>query len=169
MQYYAYILLVFFFCSSGLSMPVLAEQTGDSIYFNFSGTMKQSGSTCVVNNAQPITVEFGNVGISKIDKGIYLQDLDYTLNCNGITATSKLSISIDAITESWNSKAIATSVEGLGVQVLYNGSPMNLNVAVDIDDPSSPPMLQVLLIKDSDAILSEQAFTATGTFVAEYI
>lgn len=123
---------------------------------------------CSVNGDQPVTVTFGNVGISKIDSGKYVQALDYRLNCGGATSTSRVSLTVRATPAAWDAKAIATSVDGLGAQILRDGEPLALNTSVDVPDPSSPPVLQVKLVKDSSVTLTEQAFTAAGTLIADY-
>ncbi|MCU6278388.1 fimbrial protein [Enterobacter quasiroggenkampii] len=145
-----------------------AVQTGDSKIIVFEAWLVQA-TPCAINDAQPITVSFGNVGISKIDSGRYVQDLHYTLNCGGITNKDKVSILIKATPTNWDRKAITTSVGGLGVQVLKDSSPLELNTYLEIPNPASPPPLQVRLVKKPDSVLSEQPFTATGTIIVVYI
>lgn len=145
-----------------------AAQTGDSKLILFSIWMVQT-TPCAINGDQPITASFGNVGISKIDTGMYIQDLHYSLNCGGAASKDKVSMFIKANPTSWDAKAIATSVTGLGVQVLKDGNPLELNTYISIPDPASPPALQVLLVKEAETTLSEQPFMATGTLIVEYI
>ncbi|MHA0962851.1 fimbrial protein [Enterobacter cancerogenus] len=145
-----------------------AAQVGDKKSYNFTGIMVEA-IPCAINGDQPVTVTFGNVGISKIDTGRYVQDLRYTLNCGGATSKDKVSMFIKADPATWDAKAIATSVNGLGAQVLKDGSPLELNTALTIPDPLSPPALQIRLVKDPSANLTDQPFTAFGTLVVEYL
>ena len=124
---------------------------------------------CAINGDQPIMVSFGNVGISKIDTGRYVQDLHYSLNCGGATSKDKVSMFIKANPATWDTKAIATDVTGLGAQVLKDGSPIELNTYISITDPANPPSLQVRLVKDPDVQLTDQSFVATGTLVVDYV
>ncbi|ELQ6221727.1 fimbrial protein [Cronobacter turicensis] len=161
-------ILVITVVSATFSSFTRAEQTGDKINYSFTGTMIHS-TPCAVNGDQPVTVTFGNVGISKIDTGRYVQELKYTLNCGGATSTDKVTLLIRATPAVWDEKAIATSVPELGVRILDNSNPLELNARIVIPDPSNPPALQVLLLKQPGAELTEQDFTATGTLVVEYV
>lgn len=154
-----------------LNYPVMAEQTGDTLNYNFTGRMMLATS-CTINNSanDTLTVTFGNVGISKIDTGRYVQDLHYTLDCGHETNDKMYFMTIQGNPTSWDKQAIATSVNGLGVQVLKDGSPVDLNTYITIPDPSAtPPALQIRLVKDPNVTLTEQPFTATGTLIIEYV
>lgn len=145
-----------------------AVQTGDTKDAIFKGVMVEA-TPCAINDDQPVTVTFGNVGISKIDTGRYVQDLHYTLNCGGATSKDKVLMFIKANPTTWDTKAIASSVTGLGAQVLKDGTPLELNTDITIPDPASPPVLQIRLVKDPDVTLTDQTFTATGTLIVEYV
>lgn len=145
-----------------------AAQTGDVKKIVFDIYMVQT-TPCAINGDQPITVSFGNVGISKIDTGRYVQDLHYSLNCGGATSKDKVSMFIKANPTTWDTKAIATDVAGLGAQVLKDGSPVELNTYISITDPANPPSLQVRLVKDPAVTLTDRAFVATGTIIVEYL
>lgn len=151
------------FCPSSM-----AQQKGDTKSFMFSGVMVEV-TACTINGDRPLLVTFGNVGISKIDSGKYVQDLNYSLECGGATSANRVFLFIRATPTTWDEKAIATSVDGLGAEILMNGSPLDLNRNVEISDPANPPALKVQLVKDPATSLTEQTFTATGTLVAEYI
>lgn len=143
-------------------------QVGDKKSFNFTGIMVES-TPCETNGNQPVTATFGNVGISKIDTGRYVQELHYSLNCGSATGKNKFSMFIKATPTSWDIKSIATSVTGLGAQILKDGSPLELNTDIGIPDPMNPPTLTVRLVKDPNETLSDQPFTAVGTIIFEYI
>ena len=106
-----------------MNLPAIAVQTGDTVNYNFTGTMMLA-TLCSVNGDQPVTATFGNVGISKIDSGKYLQDLKYLLNCGGAANTNKVTLMIKATPEGWDTKAIVSSVDGLGAQILNDGTPL---------------------------------------------
>lgn len=144
-----------------------ATQTGDSKLISFQWRMVQT-IPCAINGEQPVIVSFGNVGISKIDTGRYVQDLSYSLNCGGATSKDNVLMFIKANPTTWDAKAIATDVTGLGAQVLKDGSPLELNAYISIPDPASPPALQIQLVKDPNVTLTDQPFTATGTLIVEY-
>ncbi|MCE3115171.1 fimbrial protein [Enterobacter sp. ASE] len=145
-----------------------ATQTGDNKLFSFQWRMVQT-TPCAINGEQPVIVSFGNVGISKIDTGRYVQDLNYSLNCGGATSKDNVLMFIKANPTTWDAKAIATNITGLGAQVLKEGAPLELNTDILISDPAAPPALQIRLVKEPDAILTDQPFTATGTMIVEYM
>lgn len=145
-----------------------AAKVGDKKSYNFTGLMAEA-TPCAINGGQPVTVTFGNVGISKIDTGRYVQDLHYSLNCGGATTKDKVFLFIKANPAFWDSRAIATDVNGLGAQVLGNGSPIELNTFIPIPDPASPPPLQIRLVKAPNIKLTEHAFTAVGTLILGYL
>lgn len=161
-------MLVIALIGTTLSSFARAKQTGDKLNYSFTGRMVHA-TPCSVNGDQPVSVTFGNVGVSKIDTGKYVQNLNYTLECGVATASDKVGLTIIAIPAAWDTKAIATSADGLGAQILKDGSPLELNTQTMITDPSRPPVLQVLLVKNPAVTLTEQAFTATGTFLVDYI
>lgn len=150
-----------------ISSTVQAKQTGDSLTFNFSGRLK-AATRCAINNDEPVEVHFGKVGITKIDRGIYVQDIPYSLDCGSASADNSVLLTIVATPESWNEKAMHSSVDGLGAYILNNGQPVALNTFMNIGDPSHPPHLQAKLIKAADAELTAQPFTIAGTMVVEY-
>lgn len=144
-----------------------AKQTGDSLTFNFSGRLK-AATRCTINNDNPVEVHFGKVGITKIDRGLYVQDISYSLNCGSATGTNSVLFTILATPESWDEKAMSSSVDGLGAYILNNGQPVALNAPINISNPSHPSRLQAKLIKAADVELTAQPFTIVGTMVVEY-
>lgn len=156
------------FALAFICTPALAKQTGDAMSYSFSGRL--IGVTqCKVNNDKPVEVHFGKVGIAKIDKGTYVQDIGYTLDCGSATSDNTVTLSIKATPALWDPKAIASSAEGLGAYILKDGEPIELNTDIKVDDPNVQPKLQAKLLKDPQAILTEQDFSVTGTMVVEYV
>lgn len=145
-----------------------AKQMGDSLTYSFSGRLK-AATRCAINNDKPIEVHFGKVGISKIDRGDYVQDIPYSLDCGSVTSTNSVMLTITATPETWDSYAMRSSVEGLGAYVLSDGQPLRLNTLIRIDDPAHPPKLQAKLVKEANVELTAQPFTVAGTMVVEYL
>ncbi|MCG3100571.1 fimbrial protein [Enterobacter sp. DRP3] len=143
-----------------------AAQTGDSYTFKLTGRLVKS-SWCTVNNDQPITVNFGNVGVTKVASGQYVQNIQYTLQCQDVTGTSTMAMTLKATASGWDPKAMSTDVSDLGVYILKDGQTMALNTPVAIT-PGSVPKLQAQLTQNPDTTLPEKAFKATGTLVVEY-
>jgi type 1 fimbria pilin len=146
---------------------VPAVQTGDSTTYAFKGHLIQANVPCTVNNGQVINVPFGNVSISKVGNGEYLQTISYTLDCGSATNSNTVSLMLQATPTDWDPQAMVASVQGLGVRILDGGTPVDLNKDIDIE-LDNPPELQAQLITKADVQLTEQAFTAGGTLIAEY-
>jgi len=144
-----------------------AEQKGDSISFKFTGRLHEL-SYCSVNNDQPINVPFGNVGINKVTSGLYVQNINYTLSCEGVPAGATVEMMIQSsATAAWDVQAITTGVDGLGIKILNDGSPIDINKSISVS-PENPPKLQALLVKDPDLTLTAQSFNSTATLLASY-
>lgn len=147
--------------------PVKATRTGDHLDYLFKGHLVQQNLPCSVNDGKVITISFGNVSISKVADGQYLQAINYTLDCGSATSSNTVSMTMKATSTDWDVQAMASSVAGLGIRILNSGDPIDLNSAINID-PGAPPTLQAQLVTAASAQLKEQEFTAGGTLMAEY-
>lgn len=147
---------------------VQAKQIGDSLTFSFSGRLK-AVTRCVINNDNPIEVHFGKVGITNIDKGIYIQDIPYSLNCGIASKSNTVMLEILATPETWDEKAMSSDMDGLGAYILKDRQPISLNTLIPIADLSKPPQLQAKLIKKGGAELLTKNFTVSGTIIVEYL
>ena len=134
-----------------------AEQTGDTLSVVIHGTLKRK--PCHINNDGVIAVEFGNVGINKVDGERYKQTIPYTLECDDPDETVNLNMTLKGTQTAYDSGAIETSVSGLGIEILQN-EPF-------VIDYSRPPVLEAVPVS-SGAPLIEGAFSATATLLAEY-
>lgn len=103
--------------------PASANQVGDRVTYAFTGKLI-AASACTVNNNKIIDVPFGNVGINKLTNGTdYTQNISWTLECGSLTDSNTLQMIIKATPESWDQKAMSSSVTGLGIRILKDGTP----------------------------------------------
>ena len=145
-----------------------AEQTGDSVNFNFSGTFILS-TPCTVNNDQIIEVAFGNIGVKRVDGVNYSQTIPVSLDCHGAPESSPLELTISGTAESFDSAALTTSAEGLGIKIQQNGFPLQIGKALSITlDSVSSLKLTAVPVKDPVKVLTEQSFNASATLTANY-
>lgn len=147
-----------------LNFGACADQTGDTLNVKIHGTLKRI--PCVINNDKTIAIEFGNVGVNKVDGVNYKQPIDYTLECEDRDETASLHMTLRGVQASYNTGAVNTNIPGLGIEILQNGSPVTINKSFVIDF-NSPPRLEAVPVS-SGATLSEGAFSATATLLAEY-
>ncbi|WP_149013628.1 fimbrial protein, partial [Escherichia coli] len=68
---------------------------------------------------------------------------------------------------SYDNAAIETNVTGLGIELQQNGQPFTLGTPLKIN-LSTPPTLQAVPVKASDASLSEGTFSAWATLQVDY-
>ncbi|QGH61589.1 fimbrial protein [Serratia proteamaculans] len=163
-QYGGLALLLILGCGGG--MPAQADQVGDSLTVNFHGTLKKK--PCHIAGDRDIEVHFGNVGINKVDGLRYLQPVPYTLTCDELNKSWTLMLSLKGTAAEFEKTALKTNATGLGIRILKDGKPMEINTSVAIDY-ASPPKLQAVPVQQSGVTLPEQDFSATATLMAEYL
>lgn len=153
---------------AGLVTVAQAAQTGDAVVYNFQGKFILS-SPCTINNDQVIDITFGNVAVNKVDGINYLNTIPYTVDCQGATDDSPLTLTLSGTPESFDSAAITTSADGLGIQIQANGQPFPLNTSrITTLGELASLTLKAVPVKDPAKELTQQAFTATATLKAEY-
>ncbi|WP_338501940.1 fimbrial protein [Erwinia aphidicola] len=128
---------------------------------------------CKVTSADSrrIEVSFGDsVGINQVEGMRYRQPLNYHITCyksqpagTGLVLTLKGDIaSFDA-----SKAALQTSVKGLAIRILQNGSPMVINQPIKVIS-TALPALEAVLVKQSGVPLKEGQFESTATLLADY-
>lgn len=148
-----------------LSAPARADATGDSLDVTFHGTLKRK--PCQISNDQDINVHFGNVGVNKVDGQNYLQSVPYTLTCDDADASETLLMTLKGTQSGFENTALGTNADGLGIRILEDGTPMEINKAIPISY-TNPPVLQAVPVQQSGVTLPEQDFSVTATLLAEY-
>lgn len=152
------------------SLPLSLAQavaTGDSNAVSFHGTLKIH--PCHINNDQGVSVHFGNVGIHKVDGQHYRQTVTYRLVCEDTDPSWRLTMAVKGTATSFDNTALSTSSPGLGIKILQNGQPVEINKSFDISY-SNPPVLEAVPVRDPDIVdLTEGAFSTTATLLAEYL
>lgn len=123
---------------------------------------------CTVNNDQLIDVDFGpRLGVNQIDGVNYKQAINYQINCLPGYTTSDMTITISASSMASDKSAIQTDKIGLGIRLLQNGLPMNLNQALTFT-PGNPPVLEAVPITSDMSLLTEGTFLALAAIKVEY-
>jgi type 1 fimbria pilin len=146
-------------CSIGLCSGVSANLT-------FSGTLNEP-PPCTINAGNTIEVDFGDVGVKRVDGVKYRRGLGYTINCGPSTLPWALKLSVNGTATAFDGAAVQTSVPALGIRLFQNSVPFPLNRPLDIT-LSSPPVLEVVPVKQPGATLPPARFTAVATLLAEY-
>jgi type 1 fimbria pilin len=76
-----------------------------------------------------------------------------------------LTITANAMTN--DNTAIQTDKTGLGIRLLQNGTPMDLNQAL-VFTPGNAPLLEAVPVTSDKNLLTEGAFLAVATIQVEY-
>ena len=132
----------------------------------FNGTLNEP-PPCTINGGSAIEIDFKNVGINKVDGANYLKPVNYVITCSPGTLPWEMVLTIKGAATSFEPSALQSSVADLGIQLLQNGVPFNLNTLLPIN-PSTPPVLEAVPVKRSGAVLGPGGFTASATLLAEF-
>lgn len=146
-------------CSMGLC-------SGASANLTFSGTLNEP-PPCTIEAGNTIEVDFGDVGVKRVDGVKYRQGVGYTINCGTDTLPWELKLSVNGTATTFDGSAVQTSVPELGIRVFQNNLPFLLNTPLEIS-LSSPPLLEVVPVKQPGTTLAPARFTAVATLLAEY-
>ncbi|UII74255.1 fimbrial protein [Pseudomonas sp. HN11] len=146
-------------CSLGLC-------NGASANLTFSGTLNEP-PPCTIDAGNTIEVDFGDVGVKRVDGVQYRKAVPYVINCGSSTLPWALKLSVNGTPTAFDGTAVQSSVPALGIRVFQNNVPFPLNTTMDIV-LSSPPRLEVVPIKQPGATLPPAPFAAVATLLAEY-
>lgn len=133
----------------------------------FHGTLIVS--ECRLNAGKRQTVDFGNsVGLHHIDGKAYEQTVPFDLQCTNYAGGNMppLMLTLEGTPSSFNNAALATNVDGLGIELRRNGKAQPLNTAVTLDY-NNLPMLTATPVVDVSAPLKAQTFAATLKITVE--
>lgn len=140
--------------------------SGASANVTFSGTLNEP-PPCTIDGGNTIEVDFGDVGVKRVDGVKYRKGLGYTISCSPATLPWELKLSVNGTPTTFDGSAVQTNVPDLGIRIFQNNVPFPLNTPLDIS-LSSPPTLEVVPVKSLGAVLTPARFTAVATLLAEY-
>lgn len=125
---------------------------------------------CVINNDQPIDVNFQDVITTAVDGAAYQMPIPYTLICTGL-ASNDLRMMIQGTPTTFDDTAIQVNEHSnMGIRIINAGAPQQVGEWFDFTylNPASKPTLYAVPVKQSGSTLTEGTFTATGSMVVEY-
>ncbi len=149
-----------------LALCVIGLCSGVSANLTFSGTLNEP-PPCTIDAGNTIEVDFGDVGVKRVDGVRYRRGVGYAINCGTDTLPWQLKLSVNGTPTAFDGSAVQTSVPALGIRVFQNNLPFALNTPLDISLPS-PPTLEVVPVQQPGATLPPARFTAVATLLAEY-
>lgn len=148
------------------AVPLYSYAETASTEIRISGTV-QAGSGCVINNNQPITVEFGRINVDEVNGFNYLQPVPFTMNCGDIPSNS-MRIQITGTISGFHPSLLATTIANLGI-AFYDPNDYNLKVNNSWYSFTYPdvPKITAAPYKRSGTKLTGGEFTATALLVIE--
>ncbi len=153
--------LCLFGCYCGIAQAADSDIT-------FHGTLV-SPPACAISDGKTVEVEFRDVIIDNINGNNFRQNVPYTITCDPDVRDDawEMTLSWTGSQTSYDNAAIETNVTGLGIELQQNGQPFTLGTPLKIN-LSTPPTLQAVPVKASDASLSEGTFSAWATLQVDY-
>nr|WP_314567294.1 fimbrial protein [uncultured Pseudomonas sp.] len=137
-----------------------------SANLTFSGTLNEP-PPCTIDTGNTIEVDFGDVGVKRVDGVKYRKAVPYTINCGPASLPWALKLSVNGTPTTFDGSAVQTSVPALGIRLFQNNLPFPLNTPMGIV-LSSPPRLEVVPVKQPGSTLPPARFAAVATLLAEY-
>ncbi|MBE4973785.1 fimbrial protein [Serratia sp. X3] len=122
---------------------------------------------CVINDGRTIDIDFGKVGIKRIDGSRYMQRIDYSIKCEFLDNSRQLKMKIMGSAAAFDNSVLTSSVTGLGIKLLANGKAFAINTPLNIDY-ANPPTLDAVPVKNSAVSLAEGDFTSGATMLVDY-
>jgi len=149
-----------FFAALMPAASVLAAN-GD---MQFKGTLVVP-PVCTISSGNTIDVDFGDVGVNKVDGINYIQPVNYTVSCTASTLQWATTLTLSANAPTYDPAAVQTDVTDLAIQIQADGKPFTINQPIPLD-PAKPPVLKAVPVKKPGSTLTGGAFKATATLLA---
>ncbi|WP_321157944.1 MULTISPECIES: fimbrial protein [Providencia] len=154
-------------------VALLALSTAQAVEVNFSGNLIENPPCDVAGPDgpnQPIKIDFGEVGITKIDGVNYQQDFTLTLTC-GPELGNEVPLFLQYMSPliaSYDNKALRTNVTGLGIRLYHNGAVIGPGTgsAMKMSSNGTATLpLYAVPVRDPNpsVVLREGPFTASAT------
>ncbi|KLN45813.1 fimbrial protein, partial [Providencia rettgeri] len=112
-------------------------------------------------------VNFDEIMSTRIDGNTYAKSINYNIDCEK-RPTSQMKMTLVGIPASFDSGAIETDIQGLGIAFRYNGSKLRLNQEIKFVYPNAP-QFEAIPVRDLSKTLTQGgAFRAGVTIKLDY-
>ncbi len=146
----------------------------------FTGVVKASDSVSligvliepplctIVDDKQFIDINFGpRVGITRVDGQRYKKIIPYKVTCEKDSNPWEMQLTLRGDITDYDNAALQTNMPNLGIRMLLNGKPFEVNKAVPVD-PANLPVMEAVPVKSPGSTLTQGLFWAFVTLQAEY-
>lgn len=135
----------------------------------FHGTLIEH-PPCKINGGEPVEIDFGEVGVNKVDGQNYAQTFTVMYDCEG-TSTDKVLRYLGAAT-TFDTAAVQSNITDFGIQLQHKKdgvvTPFVVGSVLPIPSYLGSSTFVATPVKKAGAELSEGAFTSAATLQLEY-
>lgn len=155
-------------------MLVAAIFCGSSVQaaenMNFRGTLLEY-PPCEINGGQPVEIDFGEVGINKIDGENYTRTFTLSYDCEG-ASTDKILRYLGNVT-TFDTAAVQSNVANFGIRLAHRTSegeiiPLTVGSSLRLAADVGSSTFVVTPVKKAGAELQEGAFNAGAALQLNY-
>jgi len=137
---------------------------------SFRGTLLEY-PPCEINGGQPVEIDFGEVGINKIDGENYARTFTLTYDCQG-ASTDKILRYLGSAT-AFDPAAVQSNIANFGIRLAHRTSeggvtPLTVGSTLLIAAETGSSTFVVTPVKKTAVELQEGAFTAGATLQLNY-
>ncbi|MEI9743869.1 MULTISPECIES: fimbrial protein [Enterobacter cloacae complex] len=156
----------FLFAATMLSgTSILASEN-----MNFRGTLLEY-PPCEINGGQPVEIDFGEMGVNKVDGENYARSFTLTYNCEG-ASTDKILRYLGSVTE-FDPAAVQSNFADFGIRLSHRTpegvvTPLTVGSTLLIAANNDRSTFVATPVKKSGAVLQEGAFNAGATLQLNY-
>lgn len=121
---------------------------------------------CVINENQPIEVEFIDVMTTQVDGYNNKRPVPYSLSCTGDTPEA-MKLQVKGTGAAFDVEVLQTTKTGLGIELQQGDRKVAVNQWLNFTYPDKPELWAVL-VKQSGATLTGGDFSAGATMAVDY-
>lgn len=151
--------VLFAVCSVCLANAAMAN-------FAFNGTLIEP-PPCTISSGNTLEIDFEDVGVNNIDGLNYLERVNFSITCSAGTLPWEMVLTVRGVATAFDPAAVQSSVVDLGIRLLQDGNPFDLNTLLVIN-PTTPPILEAVPVKRPGVSFNPGGFNATATLLAQY-
>ena len=136
----------------------------------FHGTLVEY-PPCEINGGEPVEIDFGEVGVNKVDGQNYAQTFTITYDCEGLS--TDMVLRYKGVVTTFDTAAVQSNIADFGIQLQHQKggviTPFAVGTSIPIPSYLGGSTFVATPVKKVGADLSEAgAFTSAATLQLEY-
>ncbi|CAM3997267.1 fimbrial protein [Serratia silvae] len=151
---------------AGLLLIPIAVQA--QVNVTFRGTLI-APPQCTINDGGQVDVAFSDqIGINSVDGVNHRKKVNYQISCDkGTNDYSMLTLTLNGNAAVFDEQVLKTTKDNLGIKIYQSNRPFLPGSTLTIVK-GYPPLLEAVLVKKSNSVLTEGPFEAWATLRADY-